>query len=56
MLLDILRVRFEIVPVRVIKAINSVTEIEILEMLHNSAVKCNSVEEFEEKMKLTLEE
>ncbi len=56
LLLDILRVRFEIIPVRIIKAINSITEIETLEVLHNSAVKCNSVEEFEEKMKLILEE
>jgi len=56
LIFEILKIRFEIIPVRIMRTINNITKIETLEMLHSNAVKCSSVEEFEEKMKLILEE
>jgi len=54
-LLDMLETKFETVPLRLVKAINDITDAEILRMLHRHAMKCSSTEEFEEKMRLIIE-
>jgi predicted transposase YdaD len=54
-LLDMLEIKFETVPLRLVKAINDITDAEILRMLHRHAMKCSSTEEFEEKMRLIIE-
>ncbi|HGE70995.1 TPA: hypothetical protein ENX78_09180 [Candidatus Poribacteria bacterium] len=55
LLVDTLEIKFEIIPKTLINSINEVTDSETLRILHNIAVKCNSIEEFVEKMKLVIE-
>jgi hypothetical protein len=55
-LLDTLILRFEQVSDKITETINSITDAEVLNTLHQQAVKCISLREFEEKMKITLGE
>ncbi|MBM3211708.1 hypothetical protein FJZ33_05795 [Candidatus Poribacteria bacterium] len=55
LIVDIIKIKFEVVPMRIVKTINGITDIDILESLHSIAVKCNSIEELKEKLKLILE-
>jgi hypothetical protein len=50
-LLDTLELRFERIPEEMVKSINNITDDEILRTLHRHAIKCNSLREFEAKMK-----
>jgi len=55
-LLDTLIIRFEQVSEKITETINNITDAEVLNTLHQQAVKCISLREFEEKMKITLGE
>ena len=55
MLLDALDVKFEVVPENLIEHISNITDKNILKALHHYAIKCSSLEEFEEKMKSIIE-
>jgi len=50
-LIKALELRFESVPTTLLEIINNITNIETLEELYIHAIKCESIEEFEEKMK-----
>lgn len=55
LLIETLKRKFELVPVRVFKTIDDIENLEILEMLHAHTVKSQTTGAFEEKMKLTPE-
>ena len=55
-LFEALKAKFETIPARLIKTVNSITDIEILKMLQRDVIKCNSVQEFRERMKSILED
>jgi len=50
-----LEFKFGILPKELIKAINDITDTDALSKLHRYAMECNSIAEFEKKMKLILE-
>lgn len=50
-LLDVLEFKFEVIPEKLLKAINNITNTDNLSTLHRHAMECNSIAEFEEKMK-----
>lgn len=54
-LIDILELRFEFISDKLIEKINDVTNVDTLRRLQHLAVKCNSLQEFEEKLRLTIE-
>ncbi|HGE71486.1 TPA: hypothetical protein ENX78_11655 [Candidatus Poribacteria bacterium] len=54
LLFDTLELRFGKIPQRVEKSINKVTDIEKLTRLHHSAVKSETIKEFENEMKSIL--
>ena len=49
LLLQILKIKFETVHKNLIDKVNSITDTDILEMLHHYAVLCNSIADFESK-------
>ena len=53
-LLEALETKFDAIPMRLVKAIKDITDIEILRILQHQAIKCNSVEEFSQKLKLII--
>ena len=55
MLLETLEVKFETVPLRLMRQINEIQDTEALKMLHRQALKSSSIEEFREKMRLIVE-
>ena len=55
MLLETLEVKFETVPLRLMRQINEIQDTEALKMLHRQALKSSSIEEFQEKMRLIVE-
>ena len=54
MLLETLEVKFETVPLRLMRQINEIQDTEALKMLHRQALKSSSIEEFQEKMRLII--
>ena len=49
--LDILKIRFELVPADVIDAINNLSQVAILDQLIGLAVKVADLDQFREKLK-----
>jgi len=49
LLFQILKIKFETVHKNLIDKVNSITDTDILEMLHHYAVLCNSIADFESK-------
>jgi hypothetical protein len=45
------KIRFEIVPSNLVEAINNITDTKVLKSLQIHAIKCNTIDEFREKMK-----
>ena len=54
-LLEALETKFDAIPMRLVKAIKDITDIETLRILQHQAIKCNSVEEFSQKLRLIIE-
>lgn len=50
MLLETLEVKFETVPLRLMREINGIEDTEALKMLHRQALKASSIQEFQEKI------
>jgi len=53
-IMDVLEFKFEVIPEKLMKAIDDITDTEVLSSLHRYAMKCKSLMEFEEKIKLIL--
>ena len=45
---EVLEVRFDVVPLNIVKRIRSLDEVRVLEMLHRKAVQVESIEAFQE--------
>jgi len=54
-LIDVLRIKFDLSFGSLINAINDVDDAEVMSALHRHALRSNSIEEFEKKMKLMRE-
>jgi len=54
-LIDVLRIKFDLSFGSLINAIDDVDDAEVLSALHRHALRSNSIEEFEKKMKLMRE-
>ena len=54
-IIDVLEARFETVPLRIVKEINKIDEIEVLDRLHRKAVLVKDIKEFEEILKKIFE-
>ena len=54
-LIDILEERFNIVPMRVIEAINEISDPTVLKTLRRKSIKAESMEKFREIMELIME-
>jgi hypothetical protein len=54
-LFDALEIKYEKIPEKLTETINSIDEIDALRALLRHAIKCNSLEEFEEKMRSVIE-
>jgi len=52
--IDILELRFEVVPESIMKKLNKIHDPSILKIFHRKAVKANSLEEFEQIMDLMM--
>jgi hypothetical protein len=52
-ILETLEIRFEVVSVELENSIKIIKDLDILWELHRHAVKCGSLHEFAEKVKLT---
>jgi len=49
-LLDVLEFKFEVIPEKLLKTINDITDADTLSKLHHYAMECNSITEFKERM------
>ena len=52
--IDILELRFEVVPESIVNRLNEINDPSILKILHRKAVKANSLEEFEQIIDLMI--
>ena len=53
-LFDALETKFGTIPAKLTETINDIANTEIIRILHRHAIKCNSIEEFENKMQLII--
>jgi len=49
--IETLELKFKVIPKNIVNAINNIVKIDILREIHREAIKCESIEEFEEKIK-----
>jgi len=54
LLLDALKIKYGEISDQLIESINNVNDAEVLRILHHYIIKCSSIEEFEEKMRLVI--
>jgi hypothetical protein len=54
-LFDALEIKYERISEKLAETINSIEEIDALRILLRHAIKCNSLKEFEEKMRSVIE-
>ncbi|MBC2695735.1 MAG: hypothetical protein HF982_10770 [Desulfobacteraceae bacterium] len=52
--IDILELRFEIIPKSILNRLNEIYDPSILKILHRKAIKVNSLEEFEQIINLMM--
>jgi predicted transposase YdaD len=55
LIIKMLELKFDAIPMRLINAINEITDTETLKTLHRHAVKSESIMDFDKKMKIVLE-
>lgn len=55
-LMQVLNIRFKLIPEDVISKINNITNTETLETLHSQAVVCDSIDEFKERLNNSISE
>jgi len=55
LIIRMLELKFDAIPMRLIKAINDIMDTETLKTVHRHAIKSESVSDFEKKMKIVLE-